>query len=257
MTGDRVPTRRRVLKTIGASAVVAGLAGCSGDGDDGGDGGDTPADEDTPAGDDGEPGTDGDAGGGESTPTESETGGTATGNCADLTAGGYTRYDEPDSPFVGTFEITGNVPSTGTVNNVHSVTVRNYIGDRQAFDIFPTQRLVGTDSRTAVQTGEAAGTEQVGEFEFGGETVPLIRVSPDATDENGTNYYRNYPYFVAGLPHEGSSGTKYYRMSVKATVQFSNDLEPTVCEDTFAEIAKHMLRSLEPNTDTTVEQEGV
>lgn len=362
------PSRRRVLKALGASAAVTGIAGCSGGGDSGdgtGNGGtDTPAGDDT-SGDDTSGGSDtgggGDTGGdtsgdGSATETGSPTtespyetrvdervtetarytydlaagarirldvesfdeeltlvfvsrsgnfllnngtrgsetwvveipesgeytvevspngearavlgvaegsgtdgsgGESGSGRCGDLTEGGYSRYDEPDSPFVGTFEHPGSVSTAGTVNNFHSLTIRQYIGDRQAFDIFPTQKLTGTDSPTDAQLGNVEGLERVGEFEFGGETVPLVRASPAPNGDNGTNYYRNYPYYVAGLPHEGSDGTEYYRMSVKATVQFSNDLEPTVCVDTFEEVARRMMTSLEPNPDTTVEEEGV
>ncbi len=355
MTGDPTdtPNRRRVLRAIGTTAVVAGLAGCSGDGGDGDDdeGGDGDGDVDgneTPDGDetDGATSEDGDepttedpfetrvdeqlsesktytfdlqAGARvrvsvdsadgtttlvfasrsgnfllndgtdssdtwvveipesgeyrfEITPNEeasatiavaegsgegnSEEDGSQSGGCAGLTEGGYSRYDESESPFVGTFEYPGNVSATATVNNTHSLTIRRHVGDQEAFDILPAQDLVGTDSPTDIQLGNGQGLEQVDEIDFGGESVPLIRAAPEAAGDDEARYYNKYPYYIAGLPHEGSDGKQYYRMSVRATVQYADNLEATDCGDVFDEVARRMMESLEPNEDTTVEEAG-
>lgn len=255
----RGPDRRRVLRALGTSVLVAGLAGCSSGGDGGDGASETPAGsgDGGDGGGGGDSGSDGDGGGGDGAGRDGNTGGGQTVSCDGLTEATYTRYDEADSPFVGTFEHPGSVAATGTVNNVHSLTVRLYVGDRQAFDVFPTQSLEGTDSPTDAQRGNVDGLEQVGEFDFGGETVPLVRASPAPNGDNGTNYYRNYPYYVAGLPHDSGGSTTYYRMSVKGSVQFAEGLEPTVCGDAFEEVARRVLRSLEPNPDTTVADAGV
>lgn len=260
---DKFRTRRHYLVSIGLVGVT-GLAGCSSGGDGGsdagnGDGGPGDSGGNAGSGDgDGDGTEDGSGEGGE----EPRDGGAEPSLCADLTAAGYTRYDEPDSPFVGTFEYPAgedgadSVAATATVNDEHSLTVRKWIGDRQAFDVFPTQYLQGTDSLTAAQRGEPAGLEQVGELSFGDETVPIVRAAGGSNNDETVNLYDEYPYYIVGLPHEGSSGTQYYRFDVRATVQFADRLEPTVCESTWEELARHVVESLEPNPDTAVESAG-
>lgn len=242
--------RREVLGLLGAGTV--GLAGCTGGGGSGG-GGDTTR---TASGTPSRTATGTPTRTATSTPTTQGDGGSEPAFCGKL-ADGYTRYDESESPFVATFEHPGDVAATGTFNDEHSLTVRVNVEERQPFDIFPTQNLSGTDSLTPAQKGELDGLEQFDELDFGGETVPLVRASAGSNGDDGAERYTNYPYYVVGLPYEGSAGKKYYRFDVRATVRFADSLEPTVCEPTYRTVAKHVLGSLEPNPDTTVESEGV
>ncbi|MDZ7731395.1 MAG: hypothetical protein U5K37_11555 [Natrialbaceae archaeon] len=176
--------------------------------------------------------------------------------CDTLAEGGYSRHDETESPFVATFEHPGSVSVSGRVNNDYSLTIT--VGPAQnPVYVFPTQDVSGSESPTALQQGTGDGVEVAFEIDFGGETVPVVRVSPDAADANGTGLYREYPYYVAGLPFEGSSGARYYRFSAKGSVQFASDLEAPDCGDAIDEMTRHMMESLEPNPDSTVEDVGV
>jgi hypothetical protein len=227
--GEAQPRRRRVLGALGV-ATAGGLAGCLGalggsDGDDEDEADDTETA--TPT----------------ATPTEDQ-----MAACSQIADGGYQRYDEPDSAFVATFEYPGDVALRSCVNGRKGLTIRTTIGDRQPFDLIVVQNLAGEQSQTDPMTGDVDGLQQVGDLQFGGETVPLVRSSGGSNADPGAEYQVEYPYYVVGLPHGGA----YYRFDVRATVAAADDLEPTDCGATWADVSERVVRSLEPNADTTI-----
>ena len=261
-------SRRRVLAATASLASVGTLAGCSSSGgsdsteegsssgvmrtatattsDDGGAGG----------------GTDGDADPTETTPADN--GASSDGEpqlCAGLTDTEYGRYDESDSPFVATFEYPLNgdgsaVGATATAGEEYSVSLRKHLADGEPFYIFPVQYTNGTDAPTAVERGEGSGLEQVGTLEFGGASVPVIRAEPEAAGDSRNRYYNNEPYYILGLPYEAAGGTQYYRFDLRATTAFANGIDTNDCQESWEEVAMHMVNSLELNGDTTVESAG-
>jgi hypothetical protein len=204
--------------------------------------------------------TTGPTAGAEGTTAGNGTAGART-TCPSLTDAERTRYDEPESPFVATFEHPGSVAATATVNNDHSLTIQIDVGDFQFFNILPVQDVQGSASPTPAMRGELDGLEQYDELGYAGETLPVVEAagtaagSGNADDE--TRYYVKYPYYLVGLPYEGSAGKKYYRFQVQATVATTDGLEAPVCLDSYEEVAKGVLESLEPKPDTTVESAGV
>lgn len=281
MTDQGIPTRRSILEAIGATALAGALAGCTGGGDggDGGSGGDTTT-EDTPTDrtspdPESTPGTSTDP---ESTPTETTTdpepaptetttddgsggedGTQGSVSCDPLTGMSYGKYDEADSPFVATFEYPGDYAGIFTVNDNHGMTIQVELGDGQNFEIFVGQQLKGPDAPTPAMKGELDGLERYDELEFGGETLPLVRAAGEAAgggNADDERYYVQYPYYIVGLPHEGSSGKRYYRFQVQASVAQAESLDPPACRDAFEAVARRVLDSLEPNPDTTVDSAG-
>lgn len=233
---DRLITKRTRRTLLGAIAAgTAGLAGCLGGGNGDGGGGDTPSDGDLE--------------------TLQVPDGVADGDsqtCSPLVEG-YTRYDGGDTPFVATFEHPGSVAASASANDEYSLTVRGTV-DGQAFDMFPTMNMSGTESRTAPQNGEVSGLEVVGGIDYAGETLPVVRASAGSNGDDGATRYVDYPYYVVGVPHEGSAGKRYYRYDFRATVQFG-DLETGDCEATWERAARRMIASLEPNSGTTIDSE--
>ena len=199
--------------------------------------------------------------------TNNETAGEsgATGSeravCPSLTDAERARYDEPESPFIATFEHPGSVAATATVNDNHGLTIQIDVGDRQYFNLLPGQDLQGSASPTPAMKGEIEGLETYSELEYAGETLPLVRaagtVSGGGNADDETRFYVKYPYYLVGLPYEGSEGKKYYRFQVQATVETTDSLEAPVCLDSYEMVAKSILSSLEPNPDSTVESAGV
>jgi len=248
-------TRRQYLLSLGTVGVAA-IAGCTSGTDDADDGTTTDTTDTEDASDDAGTTTQQ-----SETPGRTTTVGSEPDVCADMTTAGYTRYHESDSPFVGTFEYPAPATekegpgTTGRFNNTYSVTIKKYIGDDQEVHVYPTQYVDGSSSQTPIQRGEGAGLEQVGELSFGGETVPIVRAEAKASGDDVVNYYNQHPYYIVGLPFEGSE-KRYYRFDARMTVQFADDLEAPVCTQTFEDVSKRMIESLEPNPDTTVESVG-
>lgn len=256
-------TRRRLLALTTAS--TAALAGCSdgGDGDDGsgGDGGDD--------GDDGDGSSDG-SDGGDRTETDVE-GDTATADqtaeptadetttetvasaddCTAFEPESYARFDGAGEAFVATFEYPAGEGSgtiqMGTVNGVRSASIiQDVRGER--FYVFFEQDLEGTEERSPADRGETDGFERFDALTFGGEDVPLVRSTSPGQFE--------YTVFAAGLPYEHDDGsTRYYHVEVNATAAYADSAEAGECEATWRATAEHVLRSLEPNPDTTIEEE--
>jgi hypothetical protein len=247
----------------GSDSSGSGSGGDSGS-TDGGDG--STGDSDGSSGSDSGGDDDGTSDGtDETTPTADGDGGSDDGGsepklCSDLTGAEYSRYDEADTPFVPTFEYPLNsdgsdtVAATGSSGDTYSLTIRKYLGDRdfgdrQPFDIFPTQYTSGTSSRTAIQKGEGSGLSQVGELTFDGETVPLIRAEPGATGDTKVRFYNKEPYYIVGLPYNGT----YYRFDLRASVRSASDLEAGDCQDSWEQVGMQMMNSLQLNADTTVD----
>jgi hypothetical protein len=261
-------SRRRVLATTASLASVGTLAGCSSSGDsDGGDGTEEGSGGSTSSGETSTAagaGVDGDADPTETATAADDDGGGSDGAqqlCADLTDTEYERYDESGSPFVATFEypINGDgsaVGGTGIAGEEYSVSLQKQLGDADSFYIFAVQYTNGTDAPTAVQRGEGRGLEQVGSLQFGGESVPVIRAEPEATGDSRNRVYNREPYYILGLPHEADSGTQYYRFDLRATTAFANGIDTNDCQESWEEVATHMVNSLEANADTTVESAG-
>lgn len=289
--GNRL-SRRALVGAIGSGALV--LSGCLGDDDESDDGTDdesgtpesgsddgssgdgtgtddsmtetdTPADSDETdgTGDDGgsDDGTSGGDGGSEDGGDDdggSDSDEDAALSCPGLTEAGYSRYDE-ESPFVATFEYTEGgggmegVLAEATANDEFSLTIRKNV-DGEPVDMFPTQNLSGTPEQTDAQLGTLDGLEVVSEVSFDGEPLPIVKAPPDNADE-GATLYTNYPYYVVGLPYEGSEGKQYYRFDLRATVEFADSMDPPACRSTWEEIAVRMAESLEPNPNTTIESE--
>lgn len=235
--GNTVGVERRAVLSM-VAAGTAGLAGCidslSGGGGDGG-------------------GGDGGSDGGDPQPLDVPEG-VADGDpavCSPLVESGIRRYDESGSPFVATFEHPGDVVATATVNADHSLTIRQQI-DGQPFDFFPTMNTEGTEGRTDAQTGDVSGLETVATVDYAGETLPVVRARGGSNGDDAVRFYKEYPYYVVGVPHEGSAGKRYYRYDFRATVEFADDLETGTCAATWERLARRMIASLEPNDDTTV-----
>jgi hypothetical protein len=224
------------------AAGTVGLAGCMGGG---GSGGDSESGS-NPEADDG-------SGGGQLSPLEFESG-VAEGDdgfCSALVDAEFARYDESGSPFVATFEHPGDVAATATMNANHSLTVRVQV-DGQPFDVFPSMNTDGTDQPTPAQKGAPDGMEPVATVDYAGETRPVVRAAGGSNGDDAVQYYKEYPYYVVGVPHEGTGDKQYYRYDFRATAQFAQELETGVCEATWERLAKRMVASLEPNEDTTV-----
>lgn len=175
--------------------------------------------------------------------------------CGALLNAPYTRYDESGSPFVATFEHpageVGRVVATASTGEDHSLTVRLQV-DGEPLDTFPTMDFEGTAELTAAERGELDGLETVGRIDYAGETLPVVRAEAGSNGDDGATLYTEYPYYVVGVPHEGSEGKRYHRYDFRATVQFAQNLETGVCQATWEAVAKRMVASLEPNPDTTV-----
>ncbi len=278
MSRQTDPTRRRLLAL--ATAATATLAGCSG-GDGGGDGSDDESgdgDDDSGADGDGDGGTDTDVDATTAEPTaESTNGGTTAaddtataddgttagdgettetagpaGDCTDFEPDAYARFDGAGEPFVATFEYpdgegSGSI-SMGTVNGVRSATIiQDVRGER--FYVFVEQDLEGTDERTPADRGETDGFEQFDTLAYEGEDVPLVRSTSPGQFE--------YTLFAAGLPYEHADGTtQYYHVELNATSAYADSADNGECDATWGATAEHVLRSLEPNPDTTVEDEA-
>jgi len=178
--------------------------------------------------------------------------------CEPLLNEGYTRYDGSGSPFVATFEHpggeVGSVVATATTGEDHSLTVRLQV-DGEPFDTFPTMDLAGRTELTPAERGDLDGLEAVGTIDYAGETLPVVRAEAGSNGDDGATLYTDYPYFVVGIPHEGSEGKRYHRYDFRATVQFSDVLETGVCRATWEGVAKRMVASLEPNHNTTIGSE--
>jgi hypothetical protein len=253
---DEAPTRRRVLAATGAMA--SGLAGCvGGGGDGGGEPTDTPTA--TPSPDRNPTPTDTEAG----TPSPAET---AAISCEAMDEGGYERYTPPESTdsvesqFVATFEYPAaqeegeGINVTSCVNGILGLAIRTRLSG-EPFDLIPRQKLEGVAERTAAMKGEVEGLQQVGEFEYDGETLPLVRSSGGPNEDDVAKYRIAYPYYVVGLPYEESGERAYYRFDLKGTVGSSQRLEATQCGETWAEVSERVIRSLEPYPDTTIRQQ--
>jgi hypothetical protein len=274
-TCERVMSRRRILQASTAASI--GLAGCLGDDGQAGDTNDGDADS---SGSDGGDGGDGDAGGNSGdgatdSPTPTATA-TATGTptdsptptatpaggfigegdpekCSGLTQGGYERREAGEGPFVVTFEYLGSSVQ-GTGNTETALTVRKSI-DGETFDMFPYQRLDGKDEPTDAMRAERDGLSVVEEFSYQGETIPVVKGDPGADDPVEDEADHTWPYYFAGIPHEHSAGTRYYRFGLKERSQYTETFgEPVVCPATWELIALDMIRSVEPNPETTIEE---
>ena len=266
-TPERPISRRRILHAGTAASI--GLAGCLGDDNQTGDA------NDGSGGGGGGDGGDGGTNGGSSdqatdplpatatptgTPTDSPTPTPAGGfigegdpeKCSGLTEGGYERREPGEDPFVVTFEHLGSSVQ-GTGNTGTALTVRQSI-DGETFDMFPFQLLDGTEEPTDAMRAERDGLSVVEEFSYQGETIPVVKADPGA-DDPAREATQTWPYYFAGVPHEHSAGTRYYRFGLKERGQYTETFgEPVVCPATWELIALDMIRSIEPNPQTTIEE---
>jgi len=272
-------TSRRRFLAVTSSAAAIGVTGCAGGSDESetGDPNGTETDGTGGTDDSGDSGDD-ESGGGEDemdgdgttageTPTEEPTptptpepaGNPAEGDpdfCGRLNEGGYSRFESSGSPFVATFEVpeSASGPGTAGYSGIHEASFTWYIDD-DTFSMFVYQTTEGESEQTASMLGERDGLSVVSEITFNGETVPVVEGEPDADDPPEGDVSHNYPYYIAGLPHDVDGETRYFRFGCRENQQYQDSRDPPICVATWRMVARHIVESAEPNPDTSIESE--
>lgn len=250
--------RRRVLVSLGA-AVAAGLAGCSGDdgpsGDGAGDGGAGGGANPLETGDS-NPGTDGDTGSGPSDSTDaapSDGGATGPGEvgpatCSDLTTG-YVALDPGERPQTFRCE-RPEVLSDLTYTSPPGFGVQMRPPNASDADYPKLLRV----TQSALERGQAEepyepDTDQDGisavEFEFAGET---LRAGVSAGEGNTAAA-------SVRLPYEFERGKRYVLTNIllRVFVEVNGGSLGEECAPNMEESLLHVVNSLEPNPQTTIQ----
>lgn len=253
--GPRRVNRRRLLAALGTT-TIAGLAGCSGGGGGDGDDGDAGADgttNDPTDPDDGSDDADGGAGGTDAGTTDAGGGGgqtTESGGesgelaCADL-AGDYTAVDTTGRPLVSRWERPSVLGDPTYESERTEVVVSSVADDGDTeLTLIVAQELRGSRS----PDGLSSGDEEFATVEFGGETVPVGKNA--MRDSDGSLR------LFADLPYEVDGETRHFR--TRFVLNVAVGVMGSVADDCGQDLEtamRHVLESVEPNSDSTVGSE--
>jgi len=240
MSLDRLPvqsgsrqtaTRRKLLATLGGVGALS-LAGCSGD--DGGDG----------SNNNGNSSGNGNGGGnGNGRGNGGGNGGIGQLSCSDLTAG-YETYAGRQRPLLFDVDIPSVLTGMAEYQSYSSLVAISAVkplatDGREQFHLFVSQTTAGTSDPSSA-FGQIYDT--VAEIEFDGETRPVGKV---ASAEDPA-----VEQLITHLPYDTGEGTRYFQAMVQLEIELGDVGD--ACSAVIDESALDMVRSIRPNSETTL-----